>query len=116
MVTKIRDIIFYLCSFLLIFSAVIYLFDWTFTPYLYAASGAGVAIMLLANPYKEGNLRLQRLNIQQAIAALLLPVSSYFMFKGMNEWFVCLLVSAILQGYVAFVRDYEEKKARKDKK
>jgi hypothetical protein len=61
--------------------------------------------------HQRGN---RLLNIQQAIAALMLPVSSYFMFKGMNEWIICLFVSAILQTYVVFIRDYEEKKKNKE--
>jgi membrane protease YdiL (CAAX protease family) len=95
---------------LLLLSALLYPTDWAFVPYAYAAASVGVAALFLLHPYKGDHFRLKRLNIQQAIAALLLPVSAYFMFRRMNEWIVCLLVSALLQTYVAFVREYEEKK------
>ncbi|MCC8145578.1 MAG: hypothetical protein LIO93_03890 [Bacteroidales bacterium] len=111
---KFKEYLLFICGILLIVSAVLYSFDWDFIPYIYAVSGAGVAVVFLTSPYDGENKRLKRLNIQQAIAALLLPVSSFFMFKGMNEWFICLLVSGILQTYIIFVRDQEEKKKDKD--
>ncbi|MDR0681074.1 MAG: hypothetical protein LBG15_04380 [Dysgonamonadaceae bacterium] len=107
---KFKDFLFYTCNILLLLSAIFYTTEWNFIPYIYAGAGVGVALLFLINPYKGDNIRLKRLNIQQAIAALLLPVSSYFMFNKMNEWIICLLVSAILQVYVIFIRDYEEKK------
>lgn len=114
MSNRLKNYLFLTCGILLILSAVLYVTGWTFIPYVYAISGAGIAVAFLTNPYDGDNPRLKRLNIQQAIAAILLPVSSYFMFKGMNEWFICLLVSGILQTYVIYIKDYEDKK--KDKK
>jgi hypothetical protein len=107
---KFKDYLLYICGSLLLFSALFYLTGWSFIPYIYAVAGAGIAVFFLSNPYYGDNLRLKRLNIQQAIAAIMLPVSSYFMFMGRNEWIICLLVSAILLTYVIFIRDYEEKK------
>jgi hypothetical protein len=106
-----KKYLFIVCSILLLLSAISYLFEWSFVSYVYAVSGAGVAVYLLTSPYKGSNLRLKRLNIQQAVAAVLLPVSSYFMFKKMNEWFVCLFVSALLLLYVVYVKEHEEKKS-----
>lgn len=106
---------FYISAILLVLSAALYITGNNYVPYIYAISGAFVAVTYLSNPYRGNNLRLKRLNIQQAIAAILLPVSSYFMFKDMNEWFVVLLVSAILQLYVVFVRDSVEKKEEEKK-
>lgn len=111
---KTKNYLFYICAVFLILSAMLYPTEWDFIPYVYAVAGAGVAVAFLSSPYEGDNQRLKRLNIQQAIAAILLPVSSYFMFKGMNEWFICLLVSGILQTYVVFIRDYEEKKEKND--
>jgi hypothetical protein len=106
-----KEYAFSICSILLMISAVGYLSEWHFIPYVYAISGAGVAVYFLTNPYRGDNLRLKRLNIQQTIAAVLLPVSSWFMFKGKNEWFVCLFVSAVLLLYVVYVKEHEEKKS-----
>jgi hypothetical protein len=112
---KFKDYLFGICGILLLFSTVFYIAGWKFIPYIYAVSGAGIAIIFLASPYRGNNFRLKRLNIQQAIAALLLPVSSYWMFKSRNEWIICLFISAILQIYVVFVREYEEKKEKKNR-
>jgi hypothetical protein len=106
----IKKYLLYLCGTLLVLAAILYNSGWAFIPYLYTAAGVGVAVFFLLTPYRGDNFRLRRLNIQQAIAALMLPVSAYFMFQRMNEWVVCLLVSAVLQIYVVCVREYEEKK------
>ncbi|MDL2322526.1 hypothetical protein LJC52_00895 [Bacteroidales bacterium OttesenSCG-928-A17] len=111
--TSLKNYLFYACAILLVVSAALYITELPYIPYIYAISGAGVAIFYLSNPYRGENLRLKRLNIQQAIAAILLPVSSYFMFKNMNEWFIVLFVSAFLQLYVIFARDREEKEEKK---
>ncbi|MDR2843666.1 MAG: transmembrane protein 268 [Candidatus Symbiothrix sp.] len=108
--SKVKDYLFYFFSALLLLSAVLHINGWSFTPYIYAFASLGLATLFLANPYKGDNFRLKRLNIQRAIAALMLPVSAWLLYKKMNEWVVCLLVSAILQTYVIFIRDYEEKK------
>jgi hypothetical protein len=114
---KIADYFFYLCATLLLISAAMYITGDEYLPhkviyYVYAVSGAGVAVAYLSCPYKGENLRLKRLNMQQTIAAILLPVSSFLMFKGKNEWFVFLLVSAFLQLYVVIVKIKEEKKEK----
>ena len=106
----IKNYLFYLFGTLLIVSAILYVTDWMFVPYVYGIASVGTAVLFLLHPYKGDNFRLKRLNIQQAITALMLPVSAYLMYINRNEWIVCLLVSAILQTYVIFVRDYEEKK------
>lgn len=111
--SNVRQIIFYTSFILLVLSAALYITGLPFIPYIYAISGAGVAVHLLSDQYRGDNLRLKRLNVQQTIAAVLLPVSSYFMFKGKNEWFIFLFVSALLILYVLYVHSYEEKK-RKD--
>lgn len=108
--SKIKEYLLLICGILLVASAILYLTGWNFIPYIFAISGAGVAVVYLSSPYNGDNQRLKRLNIQQAIAAILLPVSSYFMFKNMNEWYICLLISGILQIYISSVRGHEEKK------
>ncbi len=107
---KFKEYLFYISAIVLLISAVLYLTGWSIIPYIYAVATAGVAICYLTSPYMGENKRLKRLNIQEAIAAILLPVSSYFMFEKKNEWFLFLAVSAILQLYVVFVKDRELKK------
>ena len=101
---KFKEYLFYTSEILLVISAALYITGWNFVPYVYAVASAGVAIIYLTNPYKGDNLRFKRLNIQEAIAAILLPVSSYLMFKGKNEWVILLALSAFLQLYIAFIK------------
>ena len=115
MPAKITLYLFIIASTFLLVSAALYitedqLISATIIHYAYAISGAVVAIIYLSDLYQGPNFRLKRLNIQQVIAAVLLPVSSYFMFNLRNEWFVLLLVSAFLQIYVVVIKTLEEKK------
>ena len=117
MSTKVTAYLFIIASTVLLVSAALYitgdeLISGKIINYTYAISGAVVAVIYLSNRYEGTNFRLKRLNIQQVIAALLLPASSYFMFNRRNEWFVLLLVSAFLQIYIVIVRMIEEKKEK----
>ena len=107
---KFKEYLFYVSFVLLVISAALYITEWSFIPYIYAVASAGVALVYLTSPYKDDNIRFKRLNIQEAIAALLLPFSSYLMFKGKNEWVIFLAVSAFLQFYVAFVKGKKQNK------
>ena len=119
MPAKYSDYLFIIASTILLVSAVLYITEgqWIsqkIIDYAYAVSGAVVAVIFLSSLYQGQNFRLKRLNIQQIIAAVLLPVSSYFMFNRRNEWFVLLLVSAFLQIYIVIVKTIEEKKEREE--
>jgi len=119
MPTKLSLYLFIVASTVLLISAALYITEDKYVPertisYAYAISGAIVAVFFLSNLYQGEIFRLKRLNLQQVIAALLLPVSSYFMFNRQNEWFVLLLVSAFLQIYIVVVRTMEEKKEKGD--
>ncbi|MDR1372519.1 MAG: hypothetical protein LBJ17_05260 [Dysgonamonadaceae bacterium] len=107
---KLRNMTFYCCAVLVLISVALYITGWKAVPYIYAVSGAGVSVYYLTSTYSGENRRLRRLNFQQVIAALLLPVSSYLMFKHRNDWFLALFVSAVLQIYIVTVRRHEEKK------
>ena len=114
MPAKLTNILFIVASTILVISAALYITDnqliFTIITYSYAISGAIIAIIYLSTLYQGENFRLKRMNIQQVIAAILLPASSYFMFHRKNEWFALLLVSVFLQIYIVIVRSAEEKK------
>ncbi|MDR0508123.1 MAG: hypothetical protein LBH32_15105 [Dysgonamonadaceae bacterium] len=113
MKAKFKTYLLYISGFLLVFSAVFYITEWKFIPYVYAVASVIMAVLFLTNPYQGDNFRLKRLNIQQAIAALLWPVSAFLMLKGMNEWMVCLFISAVLLSYVGIIHNHEIKKKNK---
>jgi len=117
MPSKVSNYAFIVASAVLLISAALYIVEdeWIsgqIINYAYAVSGAVVAVIYLTNRYQGSNFRLKRLNIQQVIAALLLPASSYFMFKHRNEWFMLLLISAFLQIYIVIIKTIEEKKGK----
>ena len=116
MTAKITNYLFIIASTILLISAALYISDdpmvFKIMSYSYAISGATIAVIYLSNRYNGSNFRLKRLNIQQVIAALLLPASSYFMFKHRNEWFMLLLISAFLQIYIVIIKTIEEKKEK----
>jgi len=117
MSAKLTNFLFIIASTVLLVSALLYITEDQWIPeaiihYSYAISGAIIAVLYLSNRYQGPNLRLKRLNIQQVIAALLLPASSYFMFHRQNEWFMLLLISAFLQIYIVVVKIIEEKKEK----
>jgi len=121
MTSKTTNFLFIIASTVLFLSAALYitgdqLISGTIINYAYAVSGAIIAVIYLSNRYQGTNFRLKRLNIQQVIAALLLPVSSYFMFNRKNEWFMFLLISAFLQIYIVIIKWYEEKKEKKEER
>jgi hypothetical protein len=110
---KFKEILFYISAVSLLLSAALYTTEWPFIPYVYAVASAGVAIVYLTTPYEGKNFRLKRLRFMEIAAAILLPISSFFMFKNKNEWFVCLFISAILQLYSIMVKSRELKKEEK---
>ena len=117
MSAKVTTILFFIASTILLVSAALYITEdrWIsgkIVTYAYAVSGAVIAVIYLSNLYQGPDFRLKRLNIQQVIAAVLLPASSYFMFSRRNEWFVLLLISAFLQIYIVIIRTIEEKKEK----
>jgi len=116
MPSKFTNFFFIVASTVLIISASLYITEdqliSKIISYSYAISGTIVAAFFLITLYKGENFRLKRLNFQQVIAALLLPVSSYFFFNRQNEWFMLLLISVFLQVYIVVVKSIEEKKGK----
>ena len=109
-----KNYLFYISAVLLLLSAAFYPTQWIFIPYVYAGAGAIIAVAYLTSSYEGNNVRLKRLRFMEIVAGLLLPVSSWFMFKDKNEWFVFLTVSAILQLYVVFAKEKEESNISKE--
>ncbi|MDR2627029.1 MAG: hypothetical protein LBC40_03230 [Dysgonamonadaceae bacterium] len=104
---KFKNYLFYLCAGALVLAAVLYATRWEYATILYAVASAGVALFYMTTPYKGTDKRIRRLHGYLVFAGLLLVASSYFMYKGRQEWVICLLVSAVFQLYVAIVRKKE---------
>lgn len=104
-----RPIIFNISGLLVLAGAILYLTQWMFAPYLFAAGAAGIAICYLTTSTKEMDFRNRRLHRSNVIAGILMICASGFMFKHRTEWILCLTISAILQLYTAFVSSKKQK-------
>lgn len=104
---KLKNYLFYLCAGALVLAALLYSTNWKYATYLYAVASAGVALYYMTTPYRGENKRIRRLHGYLVFAGLLLVASSWFMFKGRQEWLICLLLSAVFQLYVVVVRKKE---------
>jgi hypothetical protein len=99
----IRTLLFQCSGLFLLAGAALYLTKLGAAPYLFAAGAAGIAVCHLTAPVKHLGTRQRRLQMFNVIAGLLMVVASVYMFKGRNEWILCLTIAAILQLYATFV-------------
>ncbi|GBU07494.1 hypothetical protein AwDysgo_08250 [Bacteroidales bacterium] len=106
--SKYKNYLFYISAILLLISSALHFTQWAFIPYVYAVAGAGLAVTILSSPYEGKNFRVKRLRFPEIIGAIMLPLSSFFMFKGRNEWFLCLSIFAFLQIYIMIVKNKEK--------
>ena len=105
---KIRTILFVVSACLVLAGAALYLTQWTVAPYLFAVGAAGIAVNYLTTPVGDLDFRGRRLHRFNVMAGFLMVVASGFQFNGRKEWVICLLISAILQLYTAFVSPKKE--------
>ncbi len=101
---KVRTILFNFSALLVLAGALLYFFHFLYAPYLFAVGTAGVAIAHFTVPYKDLSLRRKRLQHFNVLASGLMIAASALMFKGQNEWIICLSIAAIFQTYAAFVK------------
>lgn len=97
------NILFYISALAILLASALYITQWNMAPYIFAVGAAGMAITRLSNHYQGNNIRLKRLYRMETFSSLIIVAASYFMFKHQNEWFLLLLVAAILQLYTAIL-------------
>ncbi len=95
--------IFAACSIAVLIGAATYITQWHYAPYLFTLGTAGMAAIRLATMYRGNNIRLKRLYRIEGFATVAQIIASYLMFVERNEWFVLLMISALLQLYTSFV-------------
>lgn len=113
-----RTKLYYLGGLLLIIGAILPIFTHTAGAYFFALGALLFGGLQLSDHYEGDNFVIRRLRRQQMLGALLLIVSAILMltslyhippFKG-GEWKVTLFIAAVLELYVIFRIDHEEKK------
>jgi TRAP-type uncharacterized transport system fused permease subunit len=100
---NIRSIVFATSGLLVLAGAILYLTQWSVSPWLFAVGAAGIAVYHLTMPVRQLSTRARRLQTFNVIGGLAMVVASVFMFRRENEWIICLTIAAILHVYAAFV-------------
>ena len=98
---KIKDIIYRLSGLLILFSALLYLFEPIIAPWIMAVAVVFFTLLTLTTPYPGKSIRGKRLFNFQVIACLLLIIGAYLMYKQSNEWALFMIIGALLLLYSA---------------
>ena len=96
---KVKDIVYRLSGILILFSALLYLFEPVVASWIMAVSVVAFTVVTVTTPYPGKSLRGRRLFNFQVIACLLMIASAYLMFKQRNEWPLFMIIGAILLLY-----------------
>jgi len=98
-----RNHIFVISAALVLIGAALYIFDWKFAPYLFAAGAAGVTVCYLTISNQSADVRTRRLQRNNIFAGISMIISSVFMFRHQMAWVVFLLIAAVFLLYSSFV-------------
>jgi uncharacterized membrane protein YhaH (DUF805 family) len=98
-----KGIVYRLSGILILFSALLYLFEPVVASWVMAVSVVVFTVVTVTTPYPGKSLRGRRLFNFQVIACLLMIVSAYLMFKQRNEWPLFMMIGAILLLYAAIL-------------
>ena len=104
-----QNLIFMCSGILLVASAAFHIFEQqqavakiAIAPYLFSVAAAGFVVIRILNPIKSDDFRIRRMQGMQAIGALLLIASAYFMFTGNNFWALTLIIASVIELVVSF--------------
>jgi len=91
-------------SLLAVLGAVARFFDQFYAPYVFSVGAALILILQFIHVFnlKTKSVREQRLGRIGLFAAMLLALSSYFMFTNSNLWVVALLIYALVTLFLSF--------------
>jgi len=103
MMQKYQSVIFIIGGILTVAGAATHITGWVLSPYIYTAGAIMVTVIQFIDGYHGDSFIIKRLRKQQIFGALLLLLTSLFMFTTRhNEWIVCLSIAAVLELYTAF--------------
>ncbi len=112
---KTKDFIFKLSALLILAAAISYIFNPIIAAYIMAVGVIGFAGVTFTTPYPGKSLRGKRLFSIQIFGIVFMAISTYLMFKRVNEWVIPLLIAALLLLYSTFMLSREYEKEKKDK-
>ncbi|MDR1517397.1 MAG: hypothetical protein LBS52_04760 [Dysgonamonadaceae bacterium] len=101
---------------LILLSAMIYFFfPLAVVPWVMAVAVVAFSTVIASSPYPGKSLRGRRLFNFQLLACVCFGVATYLMFILRNEWFLALIVGAILLLYASIAMPKEFEKEKKTK-
>lgn len=109
-----KDILFRISGVLILFSAILYMFEPLIAPWIMAISVIVFSIITIMNPYPGKSIRGKRLFNFQIFSCLLMIASTYLMYKQHSEWVLVMIAGAVFMLYAAIVIPKEIEK-EKDK-
>ncbi|MCC8155455.1 MAG: hypothetical protein LIP01_15510 [Tannerellaceae bacterium] len=104
-----RTILFNISALLILAGTVLVGFQLLIAPYLFAVGAAGMALCHFTYNAKKLNTRQKRLQRFNVLGSILLIAASALMFKGRNEWILCLTIAAVFMTYAAFIPEPKDK-------
>ncbi len=107
---NILDTIFVISAIAILIGIITHFSMWPYAPYLFSTGAAALVSMRLSSPYKGPNMRLSRLYRMEFFSTLALVATGIFMFMERSEWFMLLIVAAVLQLYTAIMIPIVSKK------
>lgn len=110
-----KDMVYRFSCLLILFSALLYLFEPTIAPWVMAVSVALFVVLTLSSPYKGKSLRGKRLFNFQVIAGLLMIIATYLMFRHSNEWALFMIIGALFLLYSSIMIPKVLEDEKKDK-
>lgn len=96
---KTKTIIFQLSALLILFAAILHLFNPDVAKYLMIVGVAGYAATTFTSPYPGKSTRGKRMYNIMIFSVLFMAVSAYMMFAGMKQWVIFLFIAAVLTLY-----------------
>jgi|GEM_PF-825305 hypothetical protein len=107
---QLKSILFTISAVIVLSGSVLHFIKWSFAPIVFAIGALGLTVCYATEPQEGLSLRVRRLQRYNIYACLLMLGSAALMFKGGNEWVLCLSIAAFLQLYVSFIMPKAENK------
>lgn len=111
---KTKNTIFQLSAILILLSAIIFYFRADIAKYSMIVGAAGYLFATFVSGYTGKDIRGKRLYNMQIFAAILMAVSAYLMFVGMNQWVITLLIASVLTLYSSIILNQIYRKESKN--
>lgn len=109
MSAKTKNILYLFCGIVVIASIFAYIYAQQFALYSYAVGALGMVAIRVSDLSKSSDANVRRLNIIQAVSAVLMLGAAYLMYIKFYGWLIAIIISAVIDLYVSFRMPSEKK-------